>query len=267
MEQEIIEQLGLKEKEARLYGACLELGPSKAKDLASFTNLNRGTIYDIARSLFKKGLLSSTQKKDATYFVANNPKTYINKLEENLNSAKKSLPLLESLLQSSTYRPKMRYFEGKEGIKAIYEETLKCQEKMIYCLASAQEMFGSVGAEFMRDFVKRKARRHIHMKSINDPQGEVDDRKVNHSTHTDPKLLRESKIGPKNLRIPGMIEIYDNSVAMMSTKKENFGFIIESEEFAALMKQIFEIIWNQSINDISYLKKQGKTAWRQPIKK
>ena len=267
MEQEIIKQLGLKEKEARLYSACLELGPSKAKDLSKLTDLNRGTIYDVARSLFKKGLLSSTQRKNTTYFVANNPRTYIQKIEENLNSAKKALPALELLLQSSSYRPKLRYFEGNEGIKNVYEEILNTKDKMIYCLSSPQEMFGSVGADFMREYVKRRARRHIHMKAINDPKGDVDDRKYSHSTHSDAKLLRETKIGPENLRIPGMIEIYDNSVAMMSTKKENFGFIIESEEFATLMKQMFEILWSQSTDDIVYLKKQKKSSWRQPIKK
>jgi len=254
MTEEITKQLGLKDKEAVLYGACLELGPSKIKDLASFTEINRGTLYDVARSLFKKGLLSSTQKKNITFFVANNPKSYIKQVERQIDSAKKVLPEIELLLNSSSYRPKIRYFEGKDGIKAVYEETLKCKSKMIYCLASAKDMLDTVGADFMRDFTKRRARKNIKMKSLNDPNGEVNDNQVNHSTHTDQSLLREAKIGPNSLRIPGMVEIYDNQVVMMSTKKENFGFIIESEEFASMMKQIYEILWSQSVDDKDYYK-------------
>ena len=56
---EIVKQLGLPSKEEAVYGACLEFGPLRAKEIADHTDVNRGTVYDTSRSLFKKGLLGS----------------------------------------------------------------------------------------------------------------------------------------------------------------------------------------------------------------
>ena len=40
-----------------------------------------------------------------------------------------------------------------------------------------------------------------------------------------------------------MIMIYDNKVAMVSTKEENFGFIIESKEFSNTLGAYFDFMW------------------------
>lgn len=251
---ETIKQLGLSEKEAAIYSACLENGPLKASDLSSFSGVNRGTVYDTTRALFKKGLLSTTQKRGITHFVANTPRNYLHNLEKNLENAKKQLGNIENLLSSVTHRPKLRFFEGREGIKAIYEDTLTSRSKEILCFSSPKFMLESVGVEFMREFVKRRARRHISMRAINDPKGEVNDNKVGHSTHSDTSLLRQTRIGPESIDIPGMLEIYDNKVSLMSNKKEDFGFIIESEEFSRMMTQFFEHLWASCPSDQEYYK-------------
>ena len=40
--------------------------------------------------------------------------------------------------------------------------------------------------------------------------------------------------------------IYKNTVRFISSDKEQYGFLIESQEFAEMMRGQFEIIWNAS---------------------
>lgn len=247
-----ITKLGLDYREAKIYLACLELGPLKAKEIALHTGINRVTVYDTAKALFKKGLLSSTQKGKVTYFITHSPDSFIESMKSRLELAKQLLPEIELLLGSTSYRPNLRFFEGQEGIKTVYEETLKCKEKTILCYCSTKDMLDAVGVEFMREYVKRRARRHIVMRAINDPTGEVDDAKIKHSTHTDSALRRQTRISPPNLKFPGMVMMYDNATVLMSTKRENFGFVIESKEFTAMMKQLFEVVWSISTDDKEY---------------
>jgi len=40
--------------------------------------------------------------------------------------------------------------------------------------------------------------------------------------------------------------IYENKVAFISSKKSNFGFIIENEEYTNMLRSQFKILWQMS---------------------
>ncbi len=40
--------------------------------------------------------------------------------------------------------------------------------------------------------------------------------------------------------------IYDETVTIISSRRENFAMTIESAEFAALQRQLFEALWSAS---------------------
>ncbi|MEI6477404.1 MAG: helix-turn-helix domain-containing protein [bacterium] len=246
MTTEELISLGLSDKEAELYLALLELGPSKAKDISAYTELNRGTIYDVARSLFKKGLVSSTQKKNITHFVASPPHRYIYQLNQEVTAATSLMPAIEDMIQSSSYRPVVRFFEGVEGIKTVYEETLRCRSKEIVCFVSAREILEVVGEEFMQYYAEKRTRRHIKIRTLNDPRGEISLEEEGFHMVSDPLLLRESRLGPSSIDVSAMMMIYDDSVALMSTKRENFGTILESHEYSTMLRDMFETMWSQT---------------------
>lgn len=75
-EQEIIsaiEELGLSNKEARVYVAALSAGASSVQRLADQSGIKRVTVYVILESLMGMGLMSQTSKGKKTYFVAEDP--------------------------------------------------------------------------------------------------------------------------------------------------------------------------------------------------
>jgi len=243
MDIETIKQLGLNDKEALLYKGCIELGPSRASALSKYTRLNRVTIYDVSKSLFKKGLLSSTQKKNVIYFIAQPPRNVVTNLENQLANIKIALPQIEKQLTSQAKQANFVFFEGIEGIKAIYEETLHCKSKELLQFVSIKEMLSTVGLDFIRSYVRKRVVRNISAKTLKDPLGEIDEYLLNHYTQTDKKKLVESKVAPDTVAFPAMMMVYDNNVALMSGSKEGFGFIVESREFSEMMRKMFNVIW------------------------
>ena len=244
---EELSHIGLSRKEATLYMYCIEHGPSRVKDISCYTPLNRGTAYDVARTLIKKGLISTTQRRNITHFIAHSPEKYMQRLNAELASAVTMLPTIETLLQSASYRPTMHFFEGNKGIEQVYEETLSCKSKEMVCFLSVREIVDAVGADFLNYYVDKRVRRHINLRCLKDPSGEVSEPiEGTYTTNTNPELLRESRPGPSTIDIAGNCVVFDDTVALMSTKRENFGVILHSHEFATMFKQLFETIWSQA---------------------
>ena len=124
-----LKELGLAEKEAKVFLASLELGSSAVQEIAKKAEINRATTYVIIEKLMKKGLMSSVEKGKKTFFQTEDPKRLLKLLEEQEESLKrkeeefkKYLPELETLFNIAEEKPKVRFFEGKEGLIAIRED-------------------------------------------------------------------------------------------------------------------------------------------------
>ena len=123
--------------------ALLELGPSLVSDISKKAGINRTTSYDILERLAIYGVVSyvsgqGTKKKYCAEspnklmtFFENKSRSY----ERRLNELKKKMPQLEMFYKNwQIDRPVIRFFEGTEGFKAIYSETLKSKEEILSIL-------------------------------------------------------------------------------------------------------------------------------------
>ena len=72
--QKLLENLGLEQKEAKVYLELLKLGEATATKIGEKTNLDRTLMYQIANKLIEKGLVSYIIKNNVKYFSAANPK-------------------------------------------------------------------------------------------------------------------------------------------------------------------------------------------------
>ena len=139
-----LKQLGLSDKEAKVYLAVLELGPSTATQIAQKAEINRPTAYVQIENLMKLGLMNSHEKGKKTYFVAEPPERLQElvrknqtEIEERGRRLKEILPELQVLFDSAEERPKVRFYEGKEGLKAINEDVFRIKKQEILSIYSA----------------------------------------------------------------------------------------------------------------------------------
>jgi HTH-type transcriptional regulator, sugar sensing transcriptional regulator len=149
-EKELI-NLGLSEKESKVYLAALELGPETAQKIAQKAGINRPTAYVQIESLKNRGLMSQFDKGKKTFYVAESPErlsSLLNVLEKELEFKKveteRVLPSLLNLFAGKGERPKVRFLEGVEGLKTIQQEFLRSKEKKIVGLTNLDELYNLV---------------------------------------------------------------------------------------------------------------------------
>ena len=74
MLQQLLKQLEFSEKESQVYLAVLAQGKILPVDVAKITNINRATVYSVAKELIKKGVIAEDLGGKARYLVALPPK-------------------------------------------------------------------------------------------------------------------------------------------------------------------------------------------------
>jgi len=243
-----LKKLGLSDKEAKLYLTSLQRGPETAPTLAKLSDIVRPTAYVIIESLIQKGLMSSSVKGKKTYFIAETPEHLLSlirlqkkEIEEKEREIFKLIPQLELIANIKGEKPKVRVFEGKEGLQAVIESILKSKTKLIYSFIPADRLFELFPAEEHKELmasprVQKKIKARIIYTS---KKGEIYKRKDNAN-------LREAVfISEKNFPFKAGIDIYDNNVAFYSYKGAIMGVIIENEDMAETMKIIFNLLWEK----------------------
>jgi sugar-specific transcriptional regulator TrmB len=246
MVEKVLKNLGLNDKEIKIYLACLRLGPSPVRKIAQESGVNRGTAYDILRSLIKLGLVSYYHKDKNQYFIAENPE----KLKEALDQKQKDLektkleiseiiPQLRSIYDDASNEPVVKFYEGELGIKKVLQDVLShCdksqdqnKEYYVYSSSTLKKYLYDTYPEFSNDRIKA----NIKVKVISiGPGGET-------------RGLDERKWLTRKESAPTYTLIYNGKVAMISVDLNNkpIGVIIEDFNIFQTQRILFEFIWEK----------------------
>lgn len=246
--EKILQNFNFSEKEAAVYLALLELETATATQIADQSQINRSTVYVIIEALQKRGLISINKEEDSiTKYVASPPERLLQLAEEEtkryqnlVGQIHTVLPELKSRYRGDKPRPKVRLYEGKEGLISAYEDTLTASET-IRAYASIENMHKALPGYFP-DYYKRRANKGIAIRSVFPNTEEARQR----STHNNEER-RESVLVPAvEYSFSPEINIYDNKIVFMSLV-EKFSLIIESKELADALKKVFELSWKEAV--------------------
>lgn len=242
-----LQDIGLSEKEARVYLAALELGATTAEKLATHAKVNRSTTYVQLESLMKNGLVSTYEEGKKTYFAPESPellKRFLAKQKDALQSKEKDLgaflPLLLQQFEGAGERPLVRFFPGKEGVTAVREEILTAKKKEMNVIFSPEHLAKIYSQDELSDYSKRREEKNIVSKGIyiyKEYSGEKD---------LDPSLASRRFLSPDVLPLTINIVIFDNKTAILSLEGSLFGFVVESSQIAASMNAIFNFLWKHA---------------------
>lgn len=241
-----LRSIGLGEKEVSVLMALLEQGPMLAAAIAKTTELNRTTVYGLLKELMGKGLVSQVKNEGADRFSSIAPEllpSYIERkreeLAENKKAVEEAVPQLKLLRAKGKTLPKVQFFEGVEGVKQAYEDTIeKNTEKKLRDITGVDAIFRRLGSQWVEYYLAKRVRAGISCKDLA-PESEWA-RKVKAD---EDKYMLEMKFLPKEVTFNGEIDIYDNKVAMFSYAQENpIALIIEDETMAEMMKKLFDYI-------------------------
>lgn len=236
---EALRNLGLNEKEAKVYLALLQLGRGTAYSIAKHSGLKKPTTYVILEQLIKKGAVNKIPKENILRYIAINPDELFSAVEAKMNNAKQVLPELKALSKGKEYKVTTTYYEGIDGIEEMYKKTLKTMrnKEIVGFYASAKNNI----PEMMRlwdDWTNKRAERNINVRAITTEDAKT----VEWIRGKTNNLLNFKLISSEEYDSSVSIEVYDNFVQIISSRYLQ-GVLIDNPDIANTMRQIFEMVW------------------------
>jgi HTH-type transcriptional regulator, sugar sensing transcriptional regulator len=238
-----LKSLGLSPKEASVYLALLKIGSGTVMDISYKSGVNRCTIYDILESLNQRGLISQTYKGKKRIFIVQHPESLNNVPRQALETIGNIMPDLNALYNKATYKPRIEYYEGYEGIIYANDHLLKNTEKDYYYFGSVEEMTRLIGHQYLEKYVKKRVKLGIWSNAIRVRSKETSLPFM----AGDKKNLRRVKYFPKAINEDvAALYISDRHITIISSFNEGYSIIIESPELIALMKTMWNMMWSMA---------------------
>ena len=237
--EEILEVIGLNDKEAGLYLAALNFGDAPMSKLAKQAGIKRSTAYQIFKSLEKRGIMGSFKMRSSTHFAAMSPDVLYTMRKKELGDFAAALPQLKALETKKGKKPKLSFFEGQEGYQLAIEDSLKKPGNVLRHIGSLAETHNTLGKKYdLEYYIPKRIKQNIQINCLYFRDIE---KLIGMRDH--PKEFREVRYLPDTFLFKGSTLIYDNKVLIVSGAEEMMTVVIESETIAEAEKQKFDLLW------------------------
>ncbi len=249
-----LRSIGLPEKSALVYAAVLEAGVAFPSKISETTKLNRSTVYKILSDLRVKGLVTEIERNKKLCYQIEDPsrlqsfaKSLIGVAEERYAYAQKIMPELEGLFSLSPKKPRVRFFEGLDGVLAVYNEHVGENEPYeMLSYSNVEELIKLLPKPFVQTYIKQKERIGITTRAIfpDSTLGKTYNKELYAGA---PKniLIRSRTIPAESFPFKADVTMFGKTKISIINFHENvlIGVIIEDETIAGLMRMIFELAW------------------------
>lgn len=239
---ELVKNVGLSEKAAKVYLACLEMGEGTIQDLARQAKIKRTTIYYLLTELIENGALVETRRNKKSFYIATHPRDLLKFAKARIRETEEALPFLEEKHHAIFEKPRLYFLFGPQGFKQIWDMIFASKEKE-YCLITEGESFLDFVKEkyILDEIIKKKKDLGIRSKQIISDSEYA--RKI---VAKDARENRASKILPKTVgKLPFTEVICGNFVAFISPRFENNLFVVEDALFAKTRQSVFDALWEK----------------------
>ncbi len=253
MLDKIFKNLGLKSIHAEIYLFLVESGPNSAGNLSKKLGIPRSSLYGFLQELSQKEMVSQSQKSGIKIWQSTPPEkitdiinNQINRFEKIKDAYQNILPDMKNREKTDFIQPKFTYFEGRDGIRQMLKDVLLYRDISTEAFWPFKDMVDILGKEFLiENAIIKRAKQNIFARVIWPKEKSIDPKK-NPFVGSGKEFKREIRIMSGGIDCSMGYWIYANKVMFISSKKESFGFILESKEAVQLMRAQFEILWKIS---------------------
>ena len=235
---QLLDSLGLNEKEQAIYLSSLELGESLQLPLAEKAGIKRTTLREILPELQKKGVLELVVRGKRNYISAVNPKNLLERLKTTTQEAEQSLPALLAIQNTTVDKPLVRFYDGVEGVKEIYRLTLEVAEP-IYGFVEVEAIHPLIQKWLSKEYTQKRNQKQIKAYNI-----------VNTSSKLDSIMpsdqYRENKIvSSKEFPFQMEIIVFGEYVAYINFRETErpSATLIQSQAAAITMRSVHQLFW------------------------
>jgi len=261
MYEKLLSSAGLSPNEAAIYEILLTENAQKAGKIALKSPLKRALVYKILDDLVAKGLAVRAEPAGkVAVFGPTHPdklRELAQKRSEEAETARQNIesliPQLASTFNLAAGKPGVRFFEGEEGIKKVWWDSLQSDEIYTYLdLESVTKNFAKLNDEYFRE----RQRRNVPKKAIaNDSPA---NRKFLQDYDQKITSVRLIKNFPMDFAHVTM-HIYNNKISYTTLDRATpIGVIIEDKLIYQMHKKLFEMNWQNLAENKNTTKDGGE---------
>ncbi len=242
-----LKNLGLTDKEIDIYLAGLKLGPTTAQHLADASGVKRPTVYFIIDRLKKRGLINQSFLKRKKFFAMAPPEKLVRFIEEEKIKLKKKeqginkiIADLEVMASKSEFASDIKIYEGYDAtMEALIElgktksPTYSFYSSHYFPLEDYDKIKKTI-AEFNK--VKRMAKSKLYVITDQVPM-------TSKFFPSADEEIREFRSLPKNIMLPAMVDISEDTVALSSVRDGYSCIVIKNKTIADTLRIIHNIVW------------------------
>ncbi|MDD5178142.1 MAG: helix-turn-helix domain-containing protein [Candidatus Nanoarchaeia archaeon] len=244
MDPEKLKQIGLNEKESKVYLSLLESEDCLVSEIAEKTKINRTLLYSILSDLSNKGIVTYILKNNTRYYRAAEPEKMLSMLKEKEKFFESILPELISLKKPKTKKPLVEILEGREGIKTILNDLLRIkQEWFAFNIpGKGPEIIGPTVEAFEKERQKQKI--ILNVLCVKTTEGIKRGKEFSQMKFTNVRFMPESYESPASNWIYG-----DRVVVIFWYKEFPFAIRIIDKNLAESYKNYFKALWKVAKED------------------
>jgi HTH-type transcriptional regulator, sugar sensing transcriptional regulator len=234
-----LKEIGLTTNEIKVYLAGLELGETSIQRIAKKSEIKRTTAYHTVDYLKAKGLYATSLSRGKKRYIAEDPRKLLEKVEYQKKNLEEMMPELLSIANFIDRKPQIKYYEGEQGIKEIYEDSLTFKNSEILAWVNS-EAIANFKIEYLKNYyLPQRLKNKIWVRAIAPATEEM----KNYQSR-DLKSLRKTKlIKNKDISFNTEIMIYGPDKVSIVDFKEKIGLIIGNSQIYETFKKIFESYW------------------------
>lgn len=246
MYEQHLTQAGLTADQATIYEILIKTGPLPAGKISQKTPLKRGLVYKLLAELVEIGLVEKRDEPGkVSLFVPAHPlklKELAEKREQQAKDAQTALggilPQLTSAFNLISGQPGIRFFEGLDGVRQIYDDMIATGKKIYLVRAIYEPTYYEKALPLVNNFIKQRVKHGIEIEALT-PRDEFSQQKNRPEDRS--ILMRRTWVSKADYSAPVEIDIYGDKIALLSFGQELIGVIIESPQITLALRQLFTL--------------------------
>ncbi|MEK6920953.1 MAG: helix-turn-helix domain-containing protein, partial [Nanoarchaeota archaeon] len=210
-------------------------------EVAKISSIERTDAYNTLNKLVEKGFVSYINKEKKRYYFTTSPDNLLLECTGKQRIIKALVENIKTMTPTQETKPLVQIFEGKEGLKVLYEIALEYKNATFYSMGVTGKSLDILGLSF-RNIAERAWKNKIKIKIIANPEAR------GHS-FTKERIV-ETRYALKKYKSAVTTSIFGDYVVLNLTEKPVM-VLIHSKEMAAGYRNYFSVLWNNGTEKIT----------------
>ena len=240
---EPLQEIGLTERESKVYLALLELGSTTTGPLIKKSEVPNSKIYEILESLNKKALVSHIIKGKTKYFQASDPNSLLSLVKEKERKLLSILPRLKEKQLLAKEKQSVELFTGIKSIRNLFLTIIENTKK-------GENWYGfSTGKtstnEEIKDFYEWWGAKKYNSGLKDHLLISSEYKSIFEKAHKEKLSLMKNILKYSKISFPGDVAIFKNKVIILNWE-DTSAILITSQHLTNQYLEFFLKLWNNA---------------------